>query len=178
MFNGNKIIRSLFLTTLVTSLTYATGDPLTVGGIAEKITGSFENIGKLIFSIAYVAGLGFGVAAIFKFKQHKDNPTQVPIGTPIALIAISSALVFFLDFTRHLARRWGLNLLQAVSKEVLQIYLAQRQVVDRWFEARRDLIVKKYGKKELGSFFTPKLKCDKRIIKYCKFMNYTGWLFQ
>ena len=63
---------------------------------------------KLIFSIAYIAGLGFGVAAIFKFKQHKDNPTQVLIGTPIALIAISSALVFYLDFISHLARQWGL----------------------------------------------------------------------
>ena len=42
-----------------------------------------------------LAGLGFGIAAIFKFKQHKDNPTQVPIGTPFALLAISVLLVFF-----------------------------------------------------------------------------------
>ena len=106
---GNKIIRSLFLTSLVASLTYATGDTPTIGGIAETITGSFENIGKLIFSIAYVAGLGFGVAAIFKFKQHKDNPTQVPIGTPIALIAISSALVFLPGFYSPLGATMGLK---------------------------------------------------------------------
>ncbi len=29
-----------------------------------------------------------------KFKQHKDNPTQIPIGTPIALIFIGAALLF------------------------------------------------------------------------------------
>lgn len=29
-----------------------------------------------------------------KFKQHKDNPTQVPIGTPIALVFIAAALLF------------------------------------------------------------------------------------
>jgi intracellular multiplication protein IcmD len=29
-----------------------------------------------------------------KFKQHKDNPTQTPIGTPIALVFIAAALLF------------------------------------------------------------------------------------
>ena len=29
-----------------------------------------------------------------KFKQHKDNPTQVPIGTPIALVSVEAALLF------------------------------------------------------------------------------------
>ena len=37
--------------------------------------------------------------AIFKFKQHKDNPTQVPVGTPVAMLAISAALVFLPGFT-------------------------------------------------------------------------------
>jgi intracellular multiplication protein IcmD len=43
---------------------------------------------------AYLAGLGFAIGAIMKFKQHKDNPTQIPIGTPIALIFIAAALLF------------------------------------------------------------------------------------
>ena len=30
-----------------------------------------------------VAGLIFFVASVFTFKQHRDNPTQVPIGKPI-----------------------------------------------------------------------------------------------
>jgi intracellular multiplication protein IcmD len=38
--------------------------------------------------------LGFSIGAIMKFKQHKDNPTQIPIGTPIALIFIAAALLF------------------------------------------------------------------------------------
>ena len=47
-----------------------------------------------MISTAYVAGIGFGIAAIFKFKQHKDNPTQIPIGTPFALLGVSVMLVF------------------------------------------------------------------------------------
>ena len=29
-----------------------------------------------------------------KFKQHKDNPAQIPIGTPVALVFIAAALLF------------------------------------------------------------------------------------
>lgn len=42
----------------------------------------------------YIAGLGFSIAAILKFKQHKDNPTQIPIGTPPSLVFVSPALRF------------------------------------------------------------------------------------
>lgn len=65
-----------------------------IGDLATNITGSFGGLTQLIIGTAYVAGIGFGVAAIFKFKQHKDNPQQVPIGNPITMLAISAALVF------------------------------------------------------------------------------------
>jgi intracellular multiplication protein IcmD len=32
--------------------------------------------------------------AILHFKQHKDGPTQIPIGTPISLEFIAAALLF------------------------------------------------------------------------------------
>lgn len=63
-------------------------------GMAHELTGQFTNIAQLMVAVAYVAGIGFGISAIFKFKQHKDNPTQVPIGTPFAMLAISVLLVF------------------------------------------------------------------------------------
>lgn len=65
-----------------------------LGAMASTITVSFTNLAKLITAGAYLAGLGFSIGAIMKFKQHKDNPTQIPIGTPIALIFISAALLF------------------------------------------------------------------------------------
>lgn len=65
-----------------------------LGSIAQNITNSFEGIGNLILGIGFVAGLGFVMASVFKFKQHKDNPTQIPLGTPIALLAVGVALIF------------------------------------------------------------------------------------
>ncbi len=65
-----------------------------LGAMASNITGTFEKVGNLITGGSYVAGLGFAIGAVMKFKQHKDNPTQIPIGTPIALVFIAAALLF------------------------------------------------------------------------------------
>ena len=65
-----------------------------IGGVAAKVTTNVGNIAKLITAASYVAGMGFVVGAIVKFKAHKDNPTQIPIGTPIALLFVGAALIF------------------------------------------------------------------------------------
>lgn len=65
-----------------------------VGTVAAQVTTNVENIAKLITAASYVAGMAFAVGAIVKFKAHKDNPTQIPIGTPIALLFVGAALIF------------------------------------------------------------------------------------
>lgn len=67
---------------------------LTLGDVATSVTKTFGELTKLLTAGAYVAGIGFAIGAIMKFKQHKDNPTQIPVGTPIALIFIAAALIF------------------------------------------------------------------------------------
>jgi intracellular multiplication protein IcmD len=47
-----------------------------------------------------VAGLGFLIASLLKFKQHKENPTQVPIGTPIAMVIVGVALLYTPNISR------------------------------------------------------------------------------
>lgn len=69
-----------------------------IGTMAHGVTLAFENIAKLMTAIAYVCGFGFTIGAIFKFKAHKDNPTQVPVGTPLALLAIGLSLIFLPAF--------------------------------------------------------------------------------
>lgn len=77
---------------LYTNLVLA--DDPTLGNVASTITGSFGQLAKLITAGAYMAGIGFCMASMLKFKAHKDNPTQIPIGTPIALLFIGAALIF------------------------------------------------------------------------------------
>lgn len=66
----------------------------TIGTIASNITSTFSSVAKLITAGSYIAGLAFALTAVMKFKAHKDNPNQVPIGTPIGLTFIAAALLF------------------------------------------------------------------------------------
>lgn len=67
---------------------------MNLGNMASSISSTLTPVTKLITGGCYVAGLAFAVTAIMKFKQHKDNPTQIPIGTPVALTFIAAALLF------------------------------------------------------------------------------------
>lgn len=68
------------------------GDDL--GDVAGYITGTFSELAMLITAGSYIGGLGFAISAILKFKAHKDNPQQVTVGTPIALLFVAASLIF------------------------------------------------------------------------------------
>ena len=55
---------------------------------------NLADLQRRIVPTAFIASVAFGVATIVRFKEHKDNPTTVPIGTPIALLFIRPALIF------------------------------------------------------------------------------------
>jgi hypothetical protein len=56
-------------------------------------TATQSDIQQLTNRLSSVAGIGLVAAALIKFKQHKDNPPQHRIGTPIALFFIAVALL-------------------------------------------------------------------------------------
>jgi Holliday junction resolvasome RuvABC DNA-binding subunit len=99
-----------------------------VGGVAAAmglLTGTKAEAKKLppgdnltelaqsITAISYMAGFGFLIAAIFKFKQHKDNPTQGQLAlisavwtsidgpTATALTALGYSPQFLVDAVEH-----------------------------------------------------------------------------
>ena len=98
MKNG-KLIKAIIYLALACGafyVSFAFGATTNQGlsGIAGNVTGAFKSFAKLITAGSFLAGLGFAVGSILKFKQHKDNPTQIPIGTPIALMFVAVALLF------------------------------------------------------------------------------------
>lgn len=94
LFKFKKVIGVTVITGLCLLTGIAFGQVNSLGGMATNITGSFAAIGKLFIAAAYIAGFALTVAAIFKFKAHKDNPQQAPLGTAIALLVIGILLVF------------------------------------------------------------------------------------
>lgn len=73
---------------------FAQSSDVGIAKVANNIASTFASLAKLITAVSYVAGMGFAMAAILKFKAHKDAPTQIPIGTPIALLFVAAALLF------------------------------------------------------------------------------------
>jgi intracellular multiplication protein IcmD len=89
-----KVILGLLALACLTLGTAALAAISGAGSVAAQITSNVANIARLVTAASYVAGMAFAVGAIVKFKAHKDNPTQIPIGTPIALLFLGAALIF------------------------------------------------------------------------------------
>lgn len=70
------------------------GSNQTLGDIALNVTSSMSGLAKLITAVSYVAGIGFAMMGLLKFKAHKDNPTQVHLSQAFVLIVISVGLIF------------------------------------------------------------------------------------
>ena len=97
--NNRKVIKKLSLLALAVcsgliSFDVLAASGMSIGDVSAQITSSFTSVTNLITGGSYLGGLAFSIGAIMKFKQHKDNPTQIPIGTPIALLFIAAALLF------------------------------------------------------------------------------------
>jgi len=89
------VLISLGLLCLPGANLMAAASATSLTGLATNITSSIQSIAALVTAGSYIAGICFALGAIMKFKQHKDNPTQIPIGTPISLLLIGAALIFF-----------------------------------------------------------------------------------
>jgi intracellular multiplication protein IcmD len=90
---GKKMLKLMISMVVIfgTATVFAAND---IAGIANTVTGTFQSIGKLMTATAYLAGFSLTIAAIFKFKQHKDNPQQVTMGVPITMLLVGVALIF------------------------------------------------------------------------------------
>lgn len=64
---------------------------------------------NIVVSVAYLSGAGFVVAAIFKFKAHKDNPTQITVGTPVMLLFVGIGLLFFPTLVENVMNSIGFS---------------------------------------------------------------------
>lgn len=91
-------IKALCITLGISGMLFANvayaADDQDIGSVADNLKSTFTSLAEMITAASYIAGLGFAIGAILKFKAHKDNPQQIPVGTPIALMFVAAALIF------------------------------------------------------------------------------------
>ena len=73
---------------------YAVSGATGIAEVARTAKGNLKDIAELITAGSYIAGMGFGVAAVVKFKAHRDNPAQVGINLAIVMLFVAAALLF------------------------------------------------------------------------------------
>jgi hypothetical protein len=60
-----------------------------LGTLFTNLSADRDNYKVFVEAFMVVCACGFMIATVFKFKQYKDNPTQIPISTPFALLFVS-----------------------------------------------------------------------------------------
>ncbi len=61
--------------------------------ITTNVKKSAAGIPDLIATVAYIAGIGLGVAGIFKLKEHVDNPGQTDLKSGLIRLASGGGLL-------------------------------------------------------------------------------------
>ena len=93
------LLKFLLIVSGLLSISIAAWSAQTIGTVASNIYSTFGNITALLTGAGYVGGVMLLVVAIFQFKQHKENPTQVPLSKPMMLLAMGTALIFIPTIT-------------------------------------------------------------------------------
>jgi hypothetical protein len=61
--------------------------------VTSNINASASTLPDLISTVAYIGGIGLGVAGIFKLKQHVDNPAQAPMKDGLVRLGAGGGLL-------------------------------------------------------------------------------------
>jgi len=61
--------------------------------MSKNIVSSSSSLPNLISTVAYVGGVGLGVAGVFKLKNHVDNPPQVPMKDGLVRLGAGGGLL-------------------------------------------------------------------------------------
>lgn len=102
----------------LTALAAPAPDSQSLGSVANTVNAGFSNLGILMTAGAYVIGIGLAVAAVLKFKQHREHPTQVHFSTPFFMMVFALVLIFMptlLSVTGHSVFGQGAGLITGPS---------------------------------------------------------------
>lgn len=64
-----------------------------VQAIAHNMSDQLSAVPQTLSWMAYLCGVGLGMAGVFKLRQHVDNPTQVSVKDGLIRLGAGGALV-------------------------------------------------------------------------------------
>ncbi|MCD6055635.1 MAG: icmD [Gammaproteobacteria bacterium] len=108
-------VLNIFLT-LILMLLSQTCFAVSLGDIANNLLEPTRGITQLMYGVSYVAGAGMIIMALTQYKAHRDNPSQVRLGTPIAFFIFGVVFLMIPALSQHSAS---------------SVYVSQKEILDR-----------------------------------------------
>lgn len=88
----------LFLLAFLPSIVFAAD--VSLGQLSTSLMGPVSVLADLMYKICYVLGAMFLLGSVLQYKNHRDNPSQVPISRPILLLVFGLILIGFPFFAQ------------------------------------------------------------------------------
>jgi intracellular multiplication protein IcmD len=63
------------------------------GEIASNLFGNVLDIRGIVRAICIITGAALVLGSIFQYKKHRNNPSEVPLSTPIMTLLAGLALI-------------------------------------------------------------------------------------
>lgn len=71
---------------------FASAPYVAMSTVASSVDNTVGQLATVMVDVALIAGIGFILAAFFKFHQHKQNPQQVQLSQGVSLLLIGCGL--------------------------------------------------------------------------------------
>ncbi len=94
----NKILKT---SAIALSIGVFLVEPVMAQGL-NQVTGVVKSqlpgVAEVLSALAYVSGIGFGIKAVLKIKEHNESKGQVPLSQPITLAIVAGLLLALPSF--------------------------------------------------------------------------------
>lgn len=92
-FTTHKLAAAMTVGVLMSNAGAALAQGVTFKDVTGNITESASTLPNLISTVAYIGGVGLGVAGVFKLKNHVDNPAQAPMKDGLVRLGAGGGLL-------------------------------------------------------------------------------------
>lgn len=97
-----NLLKVLGYTAVIAGLTLATVEPamaqVGLDKVTKNVTRQMPGIADVLSAVAYIAGIGFGIKAALKLKEHNETKGQVPLSQPMTLGIVAALLLALPSF--------------------------------------------------------------------------------
>ena len=97
-------MKTLGLLGLGVALTALAVDPAMAQTGLNKVTGELKDqmggVADLLSAVSYIGGVGFGIKAALKLKEHNESKGQTPLSQPITMGIVAALLIALPTFLK------------------------------------------------------------------------------